>query len=196
MKLDPCLSEGDRAEVGYLQAYSAQSATAYHEAGHAVAAVMSRFQVLKVDIKAQDGRFGRLEFFRCPVPLDAAECEAFVAVAGLAAEYHYCTLTDVDSDSHAFQGHIGDFRKASELLASAGKESDDAAVKVRHILALRVLSSPIIWPHVREVAIRLMKDRELDGQTLEPMLVGLPLYTQADIDTVLSILPLRHQLTA
>lgn len=179
--------------AGMTANFDQRTAAAFHEAGHAVAAVMSGFIIEQVDLNAKDGRLGRCSFARTGNHLELAESEAFVAVSGGAAQLLYSQTVTVDGEQ-IFTGCEGDFQKIASVLSQANKASDDMALSLRMCLACKVLMNPSIWRHVEAVAGALLQRKVLTCDEVNGLTQGVPRYEQASINLIWQMMPLRHLL--
>src|SRR4051812_29930781 len=105
--------------------YSPEAATAYHEAGHAVAALALGRPVDRVTIRPRQQRAGQCEFGKAVFrpSEDWLERELLISLAGLAAEARHtenyawdAAAQDLDYSRDLARRRAGDDRKGERLL--------------------------------------------------------------------------------
>jgi ATP-dependent Zn protease len=139
----------------------ADEATAYHEAGHAVAALALDRPVVKVSIQPDRDRLG-ICFFGKPVfrpSQDWLEREILIALAGMAAEARHTGQYDHEAASR-------DLRYAHGLaLQRAG--NDRQAERLQRRLLSKVehlLEQENHWAAVVRIAAALVEQSEISGR--------------------------------
>jgi ATP-dependent Zn protease len=138
-----------------------EEATAYHEAGHAVAALALDRPVVKVSIRADRDRLGICSFGK-PVfrpSEDWLEREVLIALAGLAAEARHTGTYD------RF-GAARDLRYARQLSLQRTGNDRQAERLERRLLAKaeNLLERPSNWRAVECLAEALLRAGEISGR--------------------------------
>lgn len=136
-------------------------ATAYHEAGHAVAALALDRPVVKVSIRPDRDRLGICFFGKAVVrpSQDWLEREVLIALAGLAAEARYTGRYDP-------AGAARDLRYARGLsLQRAGNERQAERLERRLLAkAEHLLGRAAHWAAVERIAAALLASVEISGR--------------------------------
>jgi hypothetical protein len=138
--------------------------TAYHEAGHAVAAYLRHLRFTSVSIVPDRGTLGRCEFSEAPVVIDLSvpptprtrarvETLIVVSLAGVIAE---CLLTG----RHNWRGAHADLRDAGRYAEALAGSDNEAGAYARWLWEhTRVLlSAPPCWLAVQRLAGALTED--------------------------------------
>lgn len=136
-------------------------ATAYHEAGHAVAALALDRPVVKVSIRPDRDRLGICFFGKAVIrpTQDWLEREVLIALAGMAAEARRTGAYDL-------AGAARDLRYARTLaLRRAGNERQAERLERRLLAkAEHLLDQPAHWPAVERIAAELLGAGEISGR--------------------------------
>jgi hypothetical protein len=141
--------------------------TAYHEAGHAVAAYLRRLRFTNISIIPDRGTLGRCEFSEAPVIIDLKthsiararrriETLIIVSLAGIVAEH---LLTG----RHNWRGAQADLQDAARYAAYVTGSDDELGAYLRWLSehTKMLLSAPPCWLAVRQLAAVLIEDRRL-----------------------------------
>ncbi len=136
-------------------------ATAFHEAGHAVAALALDRPVSKVSIRADRDRLGICAFGK-PVfrpSEDWLEREVLIALAGMAAEARYTGTYDRS-------GAARDLRYARSLALQRTGSQRQAERLERRLLAKaeNLLERAVNWRAVERIAQELLEVGEISGR--------------------------------
>jgi ATP-dependent Zn protease len=146
---------GDRSEVT-----PEATATAYHEAGHAVVALAVGRPVHKVSIRPKADWLGRCEF-RKPLVRpsdDWLEDEILIALAGLAAEARHTGTYDRDAAGR-------DLRYVRKLAAQRASERALDRFERRMLAKTEnLLADDANWEAVEAIAAELLKLGEISGR--------------------------------
>jgi len=135
--------------------------TAFHEAGHAVVALLMGRAVQRVSIEPDTTRLGKCEFGKGTFrkPKDLLEADVLVLLAGVAAEARV-------SGEYAWGGASQDLKSARRLTRSrAGSERQAERLerrlldKVEHLLA-----DAAHWSAVEVIAAELLAHRTISGR--------------------------------
>jgi ATP-dependent Zn protease len=135
--------------------------TAYHEAGHAVIALVHDRPVHRVSILPKQGRLGQCEFGKAVFrpSEDALEREILIALAGFAAEARY-------AGTYALEGADRDLRYVRRLVLE--RKSERAATRYEERMLAKVealLGDEGIWKAVEQIASELLKHGEISGRS-------------------------------
>lgn len=137
------------------------TATAYHEAGHAVVALSLGRPVHGVSVLPNRNRLGMCEFrkgvFRPSE--DWIEREILIALGGIAAEA-------IHTGAYAWEEAERDLRYVRDL--SRGRAGPRQAERLeRRLLAKaeHLLAKPLAWQAVELIAAELLKCGEISGRT-------------------------------
>ena len=135
--------------------------TAYHEAGHAVAAYLRHLRFTSVSIVPYRGTLGRCEFSEAPIIIDLSvppsprtrtrvETLIVVSLAGVIAE---CLLTG----RHNWRGAHADLHDATRYAESLAGSDNEAGAYARWLWEhTRVLlSAPPCWLAIKQLAAAL-----------------------------------------
>jgi ATP-dependent Zn protease len=136
-------------------------ATAYHEAGHAVAALALDRPVLKVSIEPDRDRAGICHFGKSVFrpSEDWVEREMMIALAGLAAEARHTGEYDHDAAGR-------DLRYARSLSRDRAGNDRQAERLERRLLSKveHLLDREENWRAVERIAAELLARREMSGR--------------------------------
>lgn len=160
-------------------------ATAYHEAGHAVAAYLLSCPIMHVSIvpneeEGTEGHcasgYGRHPPDFVPEQMDdddvatrrVLERRIMICFAGNAAERAFRGESDA-----VYPGSGSDFWRASELAGFVASEGSDECLAFQQWLHLQIdrrLTRPHIWAAVTAVATALLERKELSGQRVRQII--------------------------
>lgn len=135
--------------------------TAYHEAGHAVMALLMGRSIQKVSIIPSQNRLGActLQKGRAKQVQDKLEAEILILLAGMAAEGR-------KSGRYNVQGARQDLQ-AVERLALARSGNSGQATKLIHKLldkAQHLLADKATWTAVKVIAAELIEHESISGR--------------------------------
>jgi ATP-dependent Zn protease len=138
-----------------------QTATAYHEAGHAVLALYLGRPVHRVSILPNQLRLGQVELTRgmARPPKDFVEDESIFLLAGMVAEARH-----TGAYSH---GHAGaDLRAVRELIATRAATERQAEKLERRFLDKTeyLLDDPALWMAVELLVAELLAKKTVSGR--------------------------------
>ena len=138
--------------------------TAYHEAGHAVAAYLRRLRFTSISIIPYRGTLGRCEFSEAPIVVDLnahsieharrrIETLIIVSLAGGVAE---CLVTG----RHNWRGAHADLHDAARYASFVTGSEDELGAYVRWLWehTKMLLASPPCWLAVQQLAVVLVED--------------------------------------
>lgn len=139
---------------------SDREATAYHEAGHAVVALVLERPVHRVSILPNQQRLGQCEFGKGVVrpSEDVLEREALIALAGLAAEARF-------TGNYGLEEADRDLRYIRRLVLQ--RKSERAAPRYEHRLLSKVeamLAEAGAWKAVEMIAAELLEHGLISGR--------------------------------
>ncbi|HEX6987018.1 MAG TPA: hypothetical protein VF170_16690 [Planctomycetaceae bacterium] len=136
-------------------------ATAYHEAGHAVMALVHGRPVQRVSIKPDERWLGRCEFRkgRFGAYKDLLETEILIQLAGLAAEARH-------TGRYGWDEAAEDLDVVRSLLGSRGENDRRADRLERRYLdkAEHILDRPGLWLAVERIAAELLNRTTISGR--------------------------------
>lgn len=136
-------------------------ATAYHEAGHAVVALVLDRPVHRVSIQTDRERLGACHFGKSVVrpSEDWLEREILIALAGLAAEARF-------TGNYAWEGAARDQQYAHRLAVQRAGERQ-AERLLRRLLAKveHLLAQEEHWRAVEQIAAALLQHGVISGRT-------------------------------
>lgn len=136
-------------------------ATAFHEAGHAVMALVVGRPVQRVSIEPNAVRLGRCELQRGRFrpTQDELEAEALFLLAGVAAQARH-------SGEYDWAGAADDLREVRELAASRAADERKAERLVRRLLdkTEHLLNRPAVWLAVEQIANELLRATTISGR--------------------------------
>jgi hypothetical protein len=140
---------------------TSEEATAYHEAGHAVAALALGRPVDRVSIRPDRDKLGVCAF-RKPVfrpSEDWVEREMLISLAGIAAEARR-------TGEYAWDGADRDYRYAYELALDRAGAPRRAERLVKRVLSKveHLLSRDANWRTVERLVEELLRRREISGR--------------------------------
>jgi len=134
--------------------------TAYHEAGHAVVALALGRPVHRVSVLPNQLRLGACEFAkgRFKPSEDALECEALIALAGLAAEARHTGKYQMDAANQ-------DLRFVRRLVLERKSERTAARYEERLLSKVEsMLADDETWHAVELIAAELLKHGVISGR--------------------------------
>ena len=139
-----------------------QILTSYHEAGHAVMALVMGRSVQKVSIIPSQNRLGActLQKGRAKQVQDKLEAEMMILLAGMAAEGRKSGRYNVQGASQDLQG--------VEKLALARSGNARQAQKLIHRMldkTQHLLSDKATWKAVKVIASELQKNESISGRS-------------------------------
>lgn len=134
--------------------------TAYHEAGHAVIALVLDRPVHRVSVLPKNSRLGQCEFGkgRFKPSEDALEREVLIALAGFAAEARHTGIYHLDAANH-------DLRYVRRLVLE--RKSVRAAPRYEQRLLSKVealLDDDAVWRAVEAIAAELLAHGVISGR--------------------------------
>jgi len=136
--------------------------TAYHEAGHAVMALLMGRSVQKVSIIPSQNRLGActIQKGRAKQVRDKLEAEVLILLAGMAAEGR-------KSGRYNLQGASQDLRKVEKLALSRSGNAKQASKYIHRMLdkTQHLLSKPSTWKAVKVIAEELIERESISGRT-------------------------------
>jgi hypothetical protein len=151
--------------------------TAYHEAGHAVAAYLRRLRFTSISIIPYRGTLGHCEFSEAPVIIDLnahsigharrrMETLIIVSLAGVVAE---CLLTG----RHNWRGAHADLHDAARYASFVTGSDDELGAYVRWLWehTKMLLGAPPCWLAIQQLAAVLIEDRRL-GERRARAIIG------------------------
>lgn len=137
-------------------------ATAYHEAGHAVMALVLGRPVQRVSVKPNHLRLGQCELKKGTArpSRDIVEREILILLAGLAAEAR-------QMGQYGWGAAAGDLRDVrSFTLWRAGSQKQVERLEGRMLdKAEHILSQPAVWLAVERIAEELLRHTIISGRT-------------------------------
>jgi hypothetical protein len=136
------------------------AATAYHEAGHAVIALILGRPVQRISIRAKEQTLGRCEFQKGRVrPSDDwLEREILIALAGLAAEARY-------TGQYAWAGAARDLQNVQQLARQRSGEQQAERLQKRMLSKVEhLLSQAATWRAVELIAEELLRSETISGR--------------------------------
>jgi ATP-dependent Zn protease len=140
---------------------AADEATAYHEAGHAVAALALDRPVMKVSIRPDRDRLGICAFGKAVFrpSEDWLEREVLIALAGMAAEARHTGSYDREAATR-------DLRYARSLAVQRAGSERQAERLERRLLAKaeHLLDREANWRAVERIAAELVRAGEISGR--------------------------------
>lgn len=152
---------------------AALEATAYHEAGHAVAAWRQKVAIKSVSIERDDDSHGRMLFESFRVPnletvsgRDWAERHIIVSLAGPLAQRRFRP-----SSARGWHGK-GDYRTALDLTYEL---QGSAELCTAYLDWLQILTKALVdsnWQHIEAVARALLDKREVSGNDVVSIIIG------------------------
>lgn len=153
----------DEAEDGE-ESLEEQTATAYHEAGHAVLALYLGRPIHRVSIQSNHLRLGQVELTRgmARPSKDFVEDESIFLLAGMAAEARH-----TGSYSH---GHAGaDLRAVRDLIAARAATERQAEKLERRFLDKTeyLLDDPALWMAVELLVAELLAKKTVSGRAVK-----------------------------
>jgi ATP-dependent Zn protease len=136
-------------------------ATAYHEAGHAVAALALGRPVDRISILANTAELGRCAFRKAVFrpSEDWLENEILIALGGIAAEARH-------TGEYAWDGAGRDHRHAFALALQRAGDARKAERLIRRLLAKaeHLLAREVNWRTVQRLAAELLRRGEVSGR--------------------------------
>lgn len=136
--------------------------TAYHEAGHAVMALLVGRSVQKVSIIPSQNRLGAvtMQKGRAKQVQDKLEAEMLILLAGLAAEGR-------KSGQYNLQGAAQDLRHVEQLALSRAGNPKQATKLIHKTLdkTQHMLSNKSTWTAVKAIAAELLEHESISGRS-------------------------------
>ncbi len=140
---------------------SSLEATAYHEAGHAVAALALGQPVHRVSIRPKEQWLGRCEFQKGRIrpAHDPFETQVMIMLAGLSAEARHTGI-------YAFDGAARDLWAVRSLTERRGASQKQVERLERRMLdkTEHLLNQPGMWEAVVSIATELVSRTEISGR--------------------------------
>jgi hypothetical protein len=135
--------------------------TAYHEAGHAVMALLMGRSVQKVSIIPSQNRLGAvtMQKGRSKQVQDKLEAEMLILLAGMAAEGRI-------SGQYNLQGAAQDLRMTEKLAMSRAGNARQATKLIHKMLdkTQHLLTSKGTWAAVKAIAKELLEHESISGR--------------------------------
>lgn len=141
---------------------SSITATAYHEAGHAVIALALGRRVQRVSILPGRGWLGRCEFQkgRLRPSEDWLEREILISLAGAAAEARH-------TGAYAWDGAIADLRTVRRLAVQRASERQAERLERRLLAKVEhLLDQAGHWQAVELIAVELLRCETISGRAV------------------------------
>jgi hypothetical protein len=144
-----------------MDATPIETATAYHEAGHAVVAIALRKSVERVSIEPNQLRLGQCKLkqgIRGPLK-DAVETEILILLGGVGAEARH-------TGDYAWEAADGDMRQVRTLLQSRRDGPRQMKRYEQRLLdkAEHLLDQPGVWTAIERVAAELLRSGTISGR--------------------------------
>lgn len=146
----------------WIELSSSLSATAYHEAGHAVVALALGRAVQRVSILPGRGWLGRCEFQKGRVQpsVDWLEREILISLAGAAAEARH-------TGAYAWDGAIADLRAVRRLAVQRASERQAERLERRLLAKVEhLLDQAGHWQAVELIATELLRCETISGRAV------------------------------
>lgn len=138
-----------------------ETLTAYHEAGHAVMALLMGRSVQKVSIIPSKNRLGvcTIQKGRAKQVQDKLEAEMLILLAGMAAEGR-------KSGRYNVQGASQDLRGVEKLALSRSGNAKQASKHIHRMLdkTQHLLSDKATWKAVKVIATELLEHESISGR--------------------------------
>ncbi len=138
--------------------------TAYHEAGHAVIAILVGRSVNKVNIIPGGNRLGvcKMQKGRSKASPDALEADLLILLAGMAAEGRKC-------GRYNMQGASQDIREAEKLALMRAGNANQAEKILRRALdkVHHLFDQPATWKATKAIADALLEHQSISGREAE-----------------------------
>lgn len=135
--------------------------TAFHEAGHAVMALLMGRSIQKVSIIPSENRLGAvtIQKGRSKQVQDKLEAEMLILLAGMAAEGRR-------SGHYNLQGAAQDLRNVEKLALMRAGNANQATKLIRKTLdkTQHLLSDPGTWTAVKAIAKELLEHESISGR--------------------------------
>lgn len=136
--------------------------TAYHEAGHAVMALLMGRPVQKISIIPSQNRLGAVTFQKGQTkqPQDRLEADMLILLAGMAAEGRM-------SGKYNLQGAAQDLRQVEKLAMARSGNERQAGKLIRKTLdkTQHLLSEKSTWAAVKSIAAELLERESISGRS-------------------------------
>ena len=136
-------------------------ATAYHEAGHAVVAILMGRTVQKVSIIPSQNRLGAvtIQKGRTKKTSDKLEAEMLILLAGMAAEARV-------TGTYNLQGASQDLRHVEKLALSRSPNSKQATKLIHKTLdkTNHLISNKANWQAIKTIAKELLEHESISGR--------------------------------
>jgi hypothetical protein len=133
-----------------------EKGTAYHEAGHAVAALVLFSDNVRASLEEDDESLGRVDYSR---PKVAPVSKALIVCAGPCAEWR--VMDDGDDAKDCMDGY-----DAERFLAAIDEIEPDPAERKQTVIPLIRMAEELLdehWPSVVRVAEALLKSTSLNA---------------------------------
>ncbi|MGE0608457.1 MAG: cell division protein FtsH [Pirellulales bacterium] len=144
-----------------MSATSSESATAYHEAGHAAIAIYLGRAVQQVSVRPNQTRLGQcqLKKGRRRASHDPIETEILIRLAGLAAEARH-------TGQYGWAGAAQDLREVRLLTQARANGERQIARLERRMLdkAEHILERPGVWRAIEQIALQLLQATTISGR--------------------------------
>jgi len=152
---------------------NALAATAHHEAGHAVAAVIRRVHFRHVTIEAQDDAAGHVAYLRPARGMKQMHARGMIALAGEAAQRRF--------NPRSVRRHHGAGDREAVLDYAIDKSNSareaQALVNLWQVQADNLVE--MRWPVIARVATALLERRTLSYDDVQKLLIPAPPIAEA-----------------
>jgi len=147
---------------------NALAATAHHEAGHAVAAVVRKVPIQHVTIEADGDAAGHVAYLRPTDGVEETHARGMIALAGEAAQRRF-------NPRSVRRHHGGSDREA--VLAYAWENSGSQRQAQALVNLWQVQAEDLVelrWPVIARVAAALLERRTLSYDDVQGLLIPAP----------------------